>query len=137
MNDVAHFASNIGRGNPRIYYNVIPENQKSNHAQVFVELKKYDLNRFRRLLDDLRTKFAAYPGAKIEVKEFEQGPPVEAPVAIRIMGDNLTELKQIARDVEDIIAKTPGTININNPLGTAKTDLQVVNNEAAAQTDER
>jgi multidrug efflux pump subunit AcrB len=90
-----------------------------------VQLKKYDLNRFKRLLDDLRAKFGAYPGAKIEVKEFEQGPPVEAPVAIRIMGDNLTELKQIARDVEDIIAKTQGTININNPLGTAKTDLQV------------
>jgi multidrug efflux pump subunit AcrB len=125
LNDVAHFASNIGRGNPRIYYNVIPENQKSNHAQVLVQLKNYDLNRFRRLLDNLRAQFAAYPGAKIEVKEFEQGPPVEAPVAIRIMGDNLTELKQIARDVEDIIAKTPGTININNPLGTAKTDLQV------------
>jgi len=58
-------------------------------------------------------------------------------VAIRIMGDNLSKLKQIARDVEDIIAKTAGTININNPLGTAKTDLQVVNNEAAPQTDER
>ena len=130
--DVTHFASNIGHGNPRIYYNVIPKNITSTHAQIFVILKEFDLNNFLNLVTDLRTEFADIPGAKIEVKEFEQGPPVNAPIEIRVIGDNLTTLKSIADDVEQMIALSPGTVNINNPLGTTKTDLQIkINREKA------
>ena len=130
--EVKHFATNIGRGNPRIYYNVIPENEKSTHAQILVELKRYDPGYFAELIRELREEFRVYPGAEIEVKEFEQGPPIEAPIAIRIIGDNLDSLKKIAHDAEQIIASTEGTININNPLRTSATDLQVKINRAKA-----
>jgi len=81
----------------------------------------------------LRTKFIDFPGAEIEVKEFEQGPPIEAPIAIRILGENLDILKKIAQDVELLIASTTGTINIENPLSTTKTDLKVqIHREKAA-----
>lgn len=131
--EVLHYATNIGRGNPRIYYNIFPENEKSTHAQIFLELKKYDPNLFLKTIESLRKKFADFPGAEIEVKEFEQGPPIEAPVAIRILGENLDILEKIAQDVELLIASTPGTINIENPLSTTKTDLKVrIHREKAA-----
>ncbi len=123
--EVKHFTTNIGHGNPQIYYNVIPENEKSTHAQIFVELQKYEPVYFAVVIADLRHEFQDYPGAKIDVKEFEQGPPVEAPIAIRVTGENLDSLKQIACIVESIISETPGTVNINNPLRTSKTDLHV------------
>ncbi|MBN2365081.1 MAG: efflux RND transporter permease subunit, partial [Calditrichaeota bacterium] len=123
--EVRHFATNIGQGNPQIYYNVIPENEKSNHAQIFVELRKYESALFDRIIGELRAEFSDYPGARIEVKEFEQGPPVEAPVAIRITGDNLDTLSSLAQIVEEVISGTEGTINIENPLRTRKTDLHV------------
>jgi multidrug efflux pump subunit AcrB len=130
--EVELFASNIGHGNPRIYYNIVPENEKSSHAQIFVQLTKNDLATLERIVHKLRTTFADLPGVKIEVKEFEQGPPVEAPVAIRVMGDNLDRLREIAVDVERIVASTAGTINIKNPLATTKTDMQVkINREKA------
>ncbi|NIV03660.1 MMPL family transporter, partial [Candidatus Saccharibacteria bacterium] len=122
---VSHFATNIGRGNPRIYYNVIPKNEKGNHAQILVQLRKYDLEAFNRVIGSLREKFANFPGAEIKVKEFEQGPPVEAPIAIRILGEDLRVLRDIAHDVEKMIATTNGTLNLNNPLRTRKTDLHV------------
>ncbi len=122
---VRHFATNIGQGNPQIYYNIIPENEKSNHAQIFIELKKYEPDLFSSIISDLRQRFADYPGARIEVKEFEQGPPVEAPIAIRITGDNLDTLKSLAATVENIISSTDGAINIDNPLRTSKTDLHL------------
>lgn len=129
---IRSFASNIGHGNPRIYYNVIPKREQSTHAQIFVQLEEYDIEEFDRLINELRDKFKSYPGGKIEVKEFEQGPPVEAPIAIRILGENLEVIRDIARDVEDIIAATPGAININNPLATSKTDLHInVNRQKA------
>jgi multidrug efflux pump subunit AcrB len=123
--EIKHYAINIGHGNPRIYYNVIPRRSANTHAQFFVTLKEVSLEKYSALLNDLRMKLGQLPGAKFEVKEFEQGPPVEAPIAIRILGDNLSVRKKLAHNVEDIIKNTVGTININNPLGTTKTDIRV------------
>jgi len=130
--EIQHVALNVGQGNPRIYYNVISTNQMSNRAQLFIQLKSRDLVVLDQLIGTLRHEFAKYPGAKIQIKELEQGPPVEAPVAIRLLGDNLSLLRTIAGDVEKIIRETPGTVNIDNPLSTTKTDLQVkINREKA------
>jgi multidrug efflux pump subunit AcrB len=123
--EIKHYAINIGHGNPRIYYNVLPGRNSSTHAQFFVTLEENDLNTFNLVIEDLRRQLDGFPGAKIEVKEFEQGPPVEAPIAIRILGDNLSVLKTIARDVENIITAKNGTINIRNPLSTSKTDIHI------------
>ncbi len=131
-NQITHFVSNIGHGNPRIYYNIFPENEKSTHAQIFVELAHYDPQKFDAFIARLRQKLSGYPGAEIEVKELEQGPPVEAPIAIRVLGENLEMLKKIGGDVERLIAGTPGTINTNNPLRTSRTDLQVRINRTKA-----
>ncbi len=38
--DLKNYATNVGRGNPRIYYNVMPQNEVSNYAQLFVQLKE-------------------------------------------------------------------------------------------------
>ncbi len=129
---VSQFAANVGHGNPMIYYNILPKQEQSTHAQFYVESQVENLQKFYRLIDDLREKFAEIPGARIEVKEFEQGPPVEAPIAIKILGDDLNVLSNIARDVEAMIAATKGTVNINNPLATNKTDLFVNINRAKA-----
>ena len=130
--EVRVYASNVGHGNPRIYYNIISKQDKSNHAQLFVELNSYDLKVFDRLVSDLRQEFASIPGAKIEIKVFEQGPPLEAPIAIRVIGENLDELRRIAFDVENIITSTSGTINVDNPLRSTRTNLHVAINRDKA-----
>jgi multidrug efflux pump subunit AcrB len=131
--EIRHYATNIGHGNPRIYYNVIPKNETSTHAQLFVEIHEYEPETFELLVNDLRERFGRIPGVKIEVKEFEQGPPVEAPVAIRIIGEDLYELRNLSLRVEQIFNQTPGAVNINNPLTTTKNDLQVrINRDKAA-----
>jgi multidrug efflux pump subunit AcrB len=123
--EIQHYAINVGHGNPRIYYNVIPKRNRSTHAQFFITLKERDLKTFNTLISDLRQQLNSIAGAKIEVKEFEQGPPLEAPVAVRILGNNLDVLKKISIDVENMILSTEGTINVNNPLSTSKTDIHV------------
>jgi multidrug efflux pump subunit AcrB len=130
--EIKHYATNVGHGNPRIYYNVMPRSDASNHSQIFLQLKSDDLETLDRMIRELRTEFENYPGAEITVKEFEQGPPVEAPIAIRIVGKDLDKLKDLAYEVEQIIRATPGSINVNNPLGTAKTNLHVDINRAKA-----
>ena len=130
--DLKNYVTNIGRGNPRIYYNVIPQNDVSNYAQLFVQLNETPPGEKRKLIDQLRVKFKDYPNAKIEVKDFEQGPPVEAPIAIRLFSEDLDTLRSLAFKVEALLKKTPGTIYVNNELTTLKTDLRVkVNKEKA------
>ncbi|HVU99248.1 MAG TPA: efflux RND transporter permease subunit [Puia sp.] len=130
--DLKNYATNVGRGNPRIYYNVIPQNEVSNYAQIFIQLKETPSFRKRQMIDSLRQRFKDYPGARIEVKDFEQGPPIEAPIAIRVFSENLDTLRSLAFRVEELLKKTDGTMYVNNELTTLKTDIKVrVNKEKA------
>ena len=130
--ELEHCAANVGHGNPRIYYNVISKERDRTHAQLLVELKEYDPKAMPDLVSELREEFADYPGARIDVKELEQGPHMEAPVLIRVVGEDLDVLEDISRDVERVISSTPGTINVDNPISSSKTDLYVnINREKA------
>ena len=121
--EVDYYVSNIGHGNPRIYYNVAPKSFANDFGEVFVVLKSYDIEAFYGLIDELRSTFANHPTARIDVREFVQGPPTEAPVAIKINGNNLERLQYYARQVEEIVQNTPGAINIENPVRSNSTDL--------------
>src|SRR5574339_664090 len=41
MEDVGSYFSNLGHGNPKIYYNVIPREDAANYAEMFVKLSRY------------------------------------------------------------------------------------------------
>lgn len=124
---VKNYATNVGKSNPRIYYNVIPMGgTRANYAQIFVQLQdEIEVPEREQFIDELRSKFDLYAGAKIRVIQFEQGPPVEAPLAVRIFGENLDSLRSIAFRVEKTFKETKGTIYVNNPLSAQNVDLRV------------
>ena len=122
---VKSVAANIGRENPSVYYNEFPGGEAANKAQLFIILNEMKRAELQRLVKDLRHDFAETPGAKATVKEFQQGPPVAAPIAIRVMGDDLDSLQQAAAGVEKLLLKTPGTVNVDNPIGRPKLDLDI------------
>ncbi len=129
---VKHYASNIGHGNPRIYYNVFSKNYLKNYGDIFVFLKEYDIEKYDNLILQLRKTFNNFSGAGIDIKEFEQGTPITAPIMIYIEGDNIDELKKIASDVEKFIENEKGTVNINNQSAESRTDLFInINKEKA------
>ncbi|MGI0119502.1 efflux RND transporter permease subunit [Zooshikella sp. RANM57] len=124
--------TNVGRGNPKVYYNVEPKREQPNHAQLFVQLSPDMQEELPEFVNTLRTQVAEIPGAEIAVKEFEQGPPLDAPVAIWVVGDHIPTLKKMANAVADIMRSTPGVINVRNPTGEYKTDLNVAINRDKA-----
>jgi multidrug efflux pump subunit AcrB len=130
--EIKFYTTNVGKGNPRVYYNTFGRNETPNFAQFYVQLTDISPEDKTVLIDKLRDKFFLYPNARIEVKDFEQGPPLEAPVAIRIFGENLDTLRKLSIQVEQILAKTPGTIYVKNPVANQMTDLHVnINKEKA------
>jgi multidrug efflux pump subunit AcrB len=133
--ELRNFATNVGKGNPRIYYNEIPENERSDYGQLFVQLKpETSAPRKLEIIQTLQASFAMVVGAKVEVKNFEQGPPVTAPIEIRLVGENLDTLRSLAGKVEYLLKQTPGTIYVNNPVANLKTDIRVdIQKEKARQ----
>ena len=129
---IRNFATNVGKGNPRIYYNVFQQNESSNFAQLFVQLSNEDLKEKRAIIASLRERLAGIPNAKVTVKDFEQGPPVEAPLAYRLIGDDLDTLRSLAFRLEQLVAATEGAMYVDNPLRTLPTDLRVVVNKDKA-----
>lgn len=131
---ITSFATNVGKGNPRVYYNVIQRNESENFAEIFVQVEGLETEEKVAVIEKLRKKLERYPGAEIKVKDFEQGPLIEAPLAYRIYGENLDNLRKTAFGIADLLTKTEGTIYVNNPLQVQPTDLRVQVNKAKAGT---
>ncbi len=132
--EVEYYSTNVGKGNAQIYYNVIQENERSDFAQFFVQLEPHtSAKKKQEITDLLRKVFDRFAGSKIEVKNFEQGPPVVAPVEVRISGDNLDSLRQIAGRVEELLKATKGTMYVDNPVNNLKSDFKLDINKSKAR----
>jgi multidrug efflux pump subunit AcrB len=131
---ITSFSTNVGKGNPRVYYNVIQRNESENFAEIFVQVEGLETEEKVEVIEKLRKKLERYPGAEIKVKDFEQGPLIEAPLAYRVYGENLDDLRKTAFRVADMLSKTEGTIYVNNPLLVQPTDLKVKINKEKAGT---
>ncbi len=123
--EVRRVTTNVGKGNPSIYYNVSQQNEKAGFAEVVAELDTRDAARTAAIMAALRSELSGHAGARIEVREFEQGPPVDAPVAIRVLADDAAALSAAAARVEAILAATEGTRYVRNPNRDRKSDLRV------------
>jgi multidrug efflux pump subunit AcrB len=133
MPEVKSWFANLGHGNPQIYYNHIQRNDASNYAEVFVQLHEYDTDETPARLQTLREKLERYPAAHIYVKEFANGPPISAPISIRVIGNDLNVIEALSHKVEDIVKAVPGTRDVKNPLNVARTNLKLQIDSRKAQ----
>ena len=130
---VKYFTSNVGKGNPRVYYNMQQGSEDQAYADIFVQLHE-DVKYKEKLalIESLREKWTPYLDAKIEVRDFEQGVPVISPVEVRIFGENLDTLQALSYRVEELLKNTAGSEYVNNPIKNNKTDIKVdINKEKA------
>lgn len=123
--EVKWVMSNLGRGNPKIYYNLNPDNARANVAEAFVELHEYDPRTTPALLDNIRARLKAYPGAEILVRSFVNGTLIEAPIVLRVSGPDLSVLKHIAARVTSVMENIKGVRDISNPMRFDRTDLNL------------
>lgn len=124
--------ANTGRGNPQIYYNIAPDEQQSNVGSVYASFARWEPREGGALVERIRAELARYPGARFNLRRFENGPPVEAPIAVRIRGADLAALTDLAADAERILRATPGTRDVVNPLAARLIGLSVHVDPAAA-----
>ncbi|HLN54835.1 MAG TPA: efflux RND transporter permease subunit [Bacteroidales bacterium] len=129
---VNYYMSNIGKGNPQIFYNSFQKSEQAALGEVMCELSTREQPEIDSFIEKLRDTLATYVNARIYVYEFENGMPVDAAIAMRLVGRNLDSLKVYSEKIRSMLDENPGTIYIRNPLSQSLTDVKVVvNNEKA------
>jgi multidrug efflux pump subunit AcrB/outer membrane protein TolC len=109
---IKSYTSFLGESAPRFYYNVNPQAPAGNYAQILVNTK--NVKGTPKLVEQLRERLPdVAPEAKIFVKELQQGQVMEAPVEVRIVGDDIATLQTLGGQVEDVFRHTPGATYIH------------------------
>ena len=104
----------IGGSFPSVYYNqLVDVDDQPFYAQGIVQAA--DSDEAYRLVTELSQVFAnqlgeTLPEAQIVVSAFGQGPPVVAPVAFRLVGPDLTTLRQWGERYRQVMAQHPAVL---------------------------
>jgi multidrug efflux pump subunit AcrB len=109
---IESYASFLGASAPRFYYNVNPQLPAANYAQILVNTRK--VKGTPQLVAELRQRLPdVAPEAKVFVKDLQQGQILEAPVEVRIVGDDIATLETLDNQAEEILRHTPGATYIH------------------------
>ena len=105
---VNSYATFIGTAAPRFYYNFSPEFPTTNYAQILINTTTE--RTAEELVEELSRKIdVLVPEGTAFVKLMQQGAQLKAPVEVRIVGDDITKLKEIGDEVAAIIKNTKGS----------------------------
>jgi multidrug efflux pump subunit AcrB len=126
---IAGRAWTVGRSPPPFYYNMVENRDlQPNFASALITTVSPAAT--AELLGELQPRLdAAVPHARVLVRELVQGPPVIAPVELRLMGPDLEELKTLAARAMPIIEALPSVTSVRSSLGSGPPKLQFVPDE--------
>lgn len=116
-------SQSLGRSNSS-RSNSISSNS-SNLANItinFVDKKDRKLESFD-IAKRLRPKLEKIQGAEVTVEEVGAGPPTGQPIEVRIFGDDLQKLSEIADKTVSYFKQVPGVINVKNSIEEATAEL--------------
>ncbi|GLI33049.1 efflux RND transporter permease subunit [Desulforhabdus amnigena] len=129
--EIEHFATFVGQSAPRFYYNVNPQQPDAAYGQFVVNT--HSAKQTPALVEDLRKSFASLvPEALVIVKELQQGSSLEAPVEVRIVGEEIQELKRIGSQVEELLVEVPFSVFVHRDYFNESCMVDVNVNEELA-----
>lgn len=121
----------VGRGVPPFYYNLPREPNAPHVAQMIVktagvkaarELKRDREDELKRLV----------PFGVLIVKEISQGPPVKAPIEVRVFADDPLALQRAAQKALAAVREAKGVASVRSTLGVGALSYKVDVNDSAA-----
>ena len=117
----------VGRRLPRLLYNIIggPSGEGSDNLATGVfftssysEMDSSLANLAKRLEKD-------HADVRVRVSKFTNGPPVEFPVNIAILGDDNQVLKSLGEELKSILAKSPQVSDVLADQSASVTGLEI------------
>ena len=107
----------LGNSAPTFYYNVVPRRRGvPSYAQAFVDIK--GKNNIAEVAQNLQQAIdAKILDARVVVQQLQQGPPFDAPVEIRVLGPDLSELRRLGSQIRE-------TLSASNYVNHTRSDLE-------------
>ena len=107
---VKSYSSYIGAGAPRFFISANPEQPSSAFAKLIIvsenlEARENIIAQYQQVVDA-----GEFTQARIRVERLLYGPPVNWPVAFRVVGPEKETIEKIAHQVRDIMAAHPNTV---------------------------
>jgi multidrug efflux pump subunit AcrB len=129
---ITNWASFIGIGAPRFYLAANPEPQKEQLACLLINTTT------RAAADEIRPRIEEYlwnryPGLNAVILPLDYGPPVVAPIEVRLSGADTDRLFAVVDEVRARLEATPGTKNIQDNWGPRVKKLMVVVDQPRAR----
>ena len=121
----------IGGGGPRFWFSVVPEQQQLNYAQLVVEV--YDKHDTRAIIGPLQEALSReIAGARVDVRELEDGKPVGIPVAVRVSGEDVPTLRATAEKLKAVLRNTPDAQRVRDDWGAESFEAKLsIDNDRA------
>lgn len=113
----------VGEGAPRTYYNVMAQNDGvSSFSGGWVDTDSPQTT--LAILPDLQRRLsAALPNAQVLALPFEQGPPFEAPILIRVIGPDLGALRDVSDQLRLVLSQLPAVTYTSATISAATPKL--------------
>lgn len=121
----------VGTSSPRFHTLYAPNFPAKHYGQLIVLTESSKAT--EDILDEYSVKYInRYPNAELKWKQLEMA-QFQTPIEVRISGDDIEPIKQLANQVEDILRRTEGTLFVRtdykHPLQTI--DLDINKDEAS------
>jgi len=120
-----------GFSGPTFYYN-LSENPRSPHIARLAVIAR-GVGDLPAIFDWVRHyAHAKLPDVEVVPQRLGQGPPVQAPIEIRLFGDDFDLLRLASEQVMDLVRDTRGTTDVRETLGTGTPTLVFEIGDASA-----
>lgn len=128
---VVSVTSVIGRGVPPFYYNLPREPNAPHVAQMIV--KTIDAKSAVAFKKDRQNELSNLaPFGTLIVRELAQGPPVKAPIEVRVFSEDPIKLQQAAQKALSSVREAPGIMKVRSTLGVGSLNYKLDVNDSAA-----
>ncbi|WP_223458796.1 MULTISPECIES: efflux RND transporter permease subunit [unclassified Pseudomonas] len=109
---IDNYVAYVGTGSPRFYLPLDQQLPAASFAQFVVLAKTIEERETLRiwLISTLNEQF---PALRSRVTRLENGPPVGYPVQFRVTGENIEEVRALARKVAAKVRENPHVVNVH------------------------
>ncbi|WP_046213151.1 efflux RND transporter permease subunit [Paenibacillus wulumuqiensis] len=129
--EVENMAYASGGAAPQLFTNLSGLGGGSANAGQILITGKHGMNISQTTDEWADTLKKDYPGIQTSVSGTDLGVSVGKPVSIRILGDDLEEIRSLTDQIKQIIGNTPGTYGISDTMGIDNYALDFVVNKQA------
>jgi|GEM_PF-127783 len=122
----------VGTTGPRFYYNLPTLPRSPNKGRIVVITETH--TQVPALMDWVREyTLGNMPDTEVVPRQLGQGPPITAPVEIRVYSEDIADLELAVEQIYQWMREAPGALDVRHDLGVGVPSLKFEVNDAVAQ----